>query len=399
MDERTLRVVEANLYDPTGLDRNLAAAMPVRWEGWSKMGTFALAAVGFAGAGVGAALGLPLLWPGADRRGDTRLMGGWLVAASLVVVIISGRLLGFVPDGAAAEHAINLAGLAAYPFLFLYLQRTTRGAASDWSSLWLWLPASAYVATVAARAVLDDSTRVPFVWMLPVVLVYTVACAILVMRRPPGTEQRLDALVPPVPLIIGIVILNVAQITRMWLGHVPPVRTIVPLVLTLEFVGLVALVAWRVRGLVTAAGWVLPSAPRYERSGLADDTARALAIRVETVLVEQRLFADPGLTLTRLADVCRSTPHQVSEALNRIAGETFHELVARHRVADVKRQLEDPASEAYSIEGIGHAAGFGSRSTLYAVFRKAEGMTPAEYRSCHRHTGGTPIASRDGAEP
>jgi AraC-like DNA-binding protein len=348
------------------------------------MGTFALAAVGLAGSGVGAALGLPLLWPAAGRRDETRLLGAWLVAVSIMVVVISSRLLGFIPDGAAAEHAINLAGLAAYPFLFLYLQRITGRARPDGPSALVWLPAAAYAVAVVARASVDDSTRVPFAWMLPVVFAYTAACILLVARRRPATERMPDALVPAVPLVVGVVVLNVAQVIRMSFGYAPPVRAVVPLVLTGEFVGLVALVAWRARGLATAGVPVSPAAPRYERSGLDDDAARALAVRIETALVERRLFADPGLTLARLAGACRSTPHQVSEALNRMAGETFHELIARHRVADVKRQLEDPASDVYSIEGIGLSAGFGSRSTLYAAFRGAVGMTPAEYRARHR---------------
>jgi AraC-like DNA-binding protein len=324
-----------------------------------------------------------LLWPGAGRRGDTRLIGAWLVTASLMVVIISGRLLGFVPDGAAAEHAVNLAGLATYPFLFLYLQRITGRAETDGQSMLVWLPAFAYAAALGARAWLDESTRVPFGWLLPVLLAYTSACVLMVVRQPMADRRRADVLVPALPLLAAVVILNVAQVVRMTFAHAAPVRAIVPLVLTLEFVGLVALVAWRARALVPAPV-PAPPAPRYERSGLDEEAGRALAARIETVLGARRLFADPGLTLASLAAACGSTPHQVSEALNRMAGETFHELIARHRVDDVKRQLEDPASDAYSIEGIGQSAGFGSRSTLYAAFRKVVGTTPTAYRARHR---------------
>jgi methylphosphotriester-DNA--protein-cysteine methyltransferase len=70
----------------------------------------------------------------------------------------------------------------------------------------------------------------------------------------------------------------------------------------------------------------------------------------------------------------------VSEVLNLHAKIGFHELVSRHRVADVKAQLLDPAADRFTIEGIGAAAGFGSRSAMYAAFRRIEGMTPTEFR-------------------
>jgi AraC-like DNA-binding protein len=63
---------------------------------------------------------------------------------------------------------------------------------------------------------------------------------------------------------------------------------------------------------------------------------------------------------------------------------SFHERLNRLRVADVKAQLLDPAADRFTIEGIGGAAGFGSRSALYAAFRRIEGLTPTEFRARRR---------------
>jgi AraC-like DNA-binding protein len=49
-------------------------------------------------------------------------------------------------------------------------------------------------------------------------------------------------------------------------------------------------------------------------------------------------------------------------------------------VEDVKAQLTDPSADRYTVEGIGASAGFGSRSALYAAFRRLEGVTPTEVR-------------------
>ena len=78
------------------------------------------------------------------------------------------------------------------------------------------------------------------------------------------------------------------------------------------------------------------------------------------------------------------TPHQLSEVLNRYARVTFHDLINQRRVEDVKAQLLDPASERFTIEGIGASAGFGSRSALYAAFRRLENTTPTAFRASLR---------------
>jgi AraC-like DNA-binding protein len=112
-----------------------------------------------------------------------------------------------------------------------------------------------------------------------------------------------------------------------------------------------------------------------------DALAAQLLARIEETLTRERLFARTDLTLPQLAAAVGATSHQVSEVLNRCAGVSFHDLINRRRVEDVKAQLRDPASEGFTIEGIGASAGFGSRSALYAAFRRHEGTTPTAFRS------------------
>lgn len=353
----------------------------------SQMGTLEFAVVGLAGSGIGAAMGLPMLWSGARHAAGARLLGGWLLAVSAIVALISARVMGLLPGAAPVEHAINLIGLMSFPFTFLYIRRQTHPAAPAGRQLWLWLPAVAYATVLITRAAVDTSTRVPFQWMLPVLLFFTAACARLVARR---ESPRDTGLIPSSWLVGFLVVLNAAQVVRMLFGHVPPVPALVPFVITVEFVMLVSLVALRattarmggevVVSQLTEAS-IAPSQSRYERSNIDESVGRALLAKVEQALTDRRLFADASLTLAKLSTAAGSTPHQVSEALNRYGNVTFHELLNRLRVADVKAQLQDPASDGYTIEGIGASAGFGSRSALYSAFRKLEGMTPAEFRA------------------
>lgn len=337
------------------------------------MGTLELAVVGLAGSGVGTALGLPMVWPRARRPIDVRLMGGWLLAMSLVAAIISARVLGYLPSTHAVTHVVNLVGLASFPLMYLYVRQQTHAAAPSFPSAWLWTPAAVYALAWVVRGALGVTTRVPFQWMLPAVLGFTVLCALQLRHR----AESSTALIPATWVVALLALLNVAQIVRMVFGHIDPIPALVPVVVTAELVALVGVVAVRS---IQEPPVVLP-APRYDKSSLEEDVARALLDRVQTVLVSGRLFADADLTLGRLAVAVDATPHQLSEALNRFARTTFNELLNRHRVADVKRQLLDPESDRFTIEGIGASAGFGSRSALYAAFRRLEGITPAEVRA------------------
>lgn len=341
-----------------------------------------LAVAGLVGSGVGTALGAPMAWPGARRTRDAKLLGAMLILASAIAALISARLAGLLTAGAAVDHAINLLGLTALPVAVLYVFHDGTDAAPFPHATLLWGPVAVYFGLAVARAGLGIDTRVPFVWLLPVVLGFT-ALSIASLSRPSGP---VEGLVPRKWLVAFLVALNVSQILRMTFGPVVPVRAIVPLVLSTGFVALVALVAWRtVSGAVNDAEAARPPAPpRYARSGLDADEAREMLARIDRALTHDRLFARPDLTLAQLAAAAGCSSHQLSEALNRYAGTSFRDLLQRKRVDDVKTELGKADSDRFTIEGIGASAGFGSRSALHAAFRRLEGTTPAEYRASLR---------------
>jgi len=359
------------------------------------MGTVELAMVGLAGSGVGTALAVPMVWPPrrAHRATEVRLMGWWLLAGSGLAALISARLLGLVPRTAAIEHAVNLIGLSAFPLLYLYVRELTGRPARIASAWWLWVPAGLYAAVLMARSALDTTTRVPFAWILPVALGCTALCAFAAFR---GRAEERPGIVSARWIVGSMAALNVAQVVRMQFGEVAPIPALVPVVMAGIFLVMVGLVA---RSALESppAGGPDSSRPRYERSGLDEQAAARLFAGIERALSADRLFADPDLTLGRLAAAAGATPHQVSEALSRHE-RTFHGLLSRRRVEDVKLQLFDPSADRFTIEGIGASAGFGSRSALYAAFRRLEGMTPAEFRARVRRrqdaTGATPEGTR-----
>ena len=339
------------------------------------MSAHELAFVGLAGSGLGTALGVPMVWP-RSRSLDARLLGAAVLLMSAIAALISARLAGLAPATNGVEHAINLLGLCAFPLLVLYTRYATAAPINIRTAAWCAVPAAVYIAAIAIRSALGTDTRVPFAWMLPVILGFTIVSAVTLWKR---NERRRAGVVPPEWIVAFVVLLNAAQIVRMLYGHVALVRGVVPLVMSLGFVIVAAFFVWR--ALASGPGDATPAAPRYERSGLEESRAPDLLQRIENALTRDRLFARADLTLAELALAAGLTPHQVSEVLNRHAGVSFHDAVNRRRVADVKAQLVDPASERFTLEGIGASAGFGSRSALYAAFKRFEGTAPSAFRA------------------
>jgi AraC-like DNA-binding protein len=368
------------------------------------MSTDELAVVGLVGSGMGAVLGAPLVWAGDPRRAEVRVLGAAVLAVAWLAALISARLAGLVPASAAVSHLVNGLGLVAFPLGVVYA-RLTSGSDRPFHPA-LALPLAAYGVAAAVRASVEGTSVVPFAWLLPVAVAFTVVAAATVWRgRTAG-----DILVPPRWVVGFMALVNVAQIARMDLGHVPAARAVVPLVMVIGFAAMVAFVAWRQVALAApaapepaAAAPMSPEAPamaspaRYEHSGLDDAAARALLVCIDAALERDRLFARADLTLAALARAAGSTPHLVSEALNRVGGTSFRDLLNRRRVDDVKAQLADAANDRYTIEGLGAAAGFRSRSALYDAFRRCEGTTPTAFRDAVRRSTNEP--ARPGSPP
>jgi AraC-like DNA-binding protein len=347
------------------------------------MGTLQLAAVGLAGSAVGWALGAPMLWPASGRPSSVRLMGAWLTAASAIAALISSRLLGFTSSTVAVDHLVNFLGFAAYPLLYLWVRDQVGLPSRIAHNAWLWTPAAVYGCLTLARGAVGAPTRLPFVLILPVILGFTALCLLAVARDAPSRQPSPRSIVSARVVVGFLVLLNVSQVARMLFGHLTTMHAAVPITMAAGFVGMVATVVWRALEVRSEQATDVAAA-RYERSSLEPAAAATLLSAIDTAMSTRRLYADPELTLRQLALAVNATQHQVSEALNRYGGESFHDLLNRYRVDDVKNQLLASSSERFTIEGIGTSAGFKSRSALYAAFRRLEGMTPAEFRTRRR---------------
>lgn len=117
---------------------------------------------------------------------------------------------------------------------------------------------------------------------------------------------------------------------------------------------------------------------KYQTKKIASDEANALMEKLETVMREQQLYKNPNVKLQHLADALAISPHQLSQLLNDNIGKSFASFINEHRIEEAKKLLE--VNNQFTLEAIGFEAGFSSKSTFYATFKRLVGKTPAAFR-------------------
>ena len=99
---------------------------------------------------------------------------------------------------------------------------------------------------------------------------------------------------------------------------------------------------------------------------------------------ERRLYRKPNLDLGTLANELGWQRNEVSAAINGHFRCNFYDFINGYRVAEAKRLLADPANSQLTILALGLQAGFNSKPTFNAVFKKKTGLTPSSWQKSHR---------------
>lgn len=109
--------------------------------------------------------------------------------------------------------------------------------------------------------------------------------------------------------------------------------------------------------------------------------AEAIAIaRVRSYMEEKEPYLDPSLTIRSLARRLGMGQRELSKLINQQMGVHFFDYVNRYRVEKAKAMLNDPAKHEMSMLEIAFEAGFNTKSSYNAAFRKHLGSTPTGYQ-------------------
>lgn len=118
---------------------------------------------------------------------------------------------------------------------------------------------------------------------------------------------------------------------------------------------------------------------KYETKKIVKEEAEKLIMKLNKVMEEQLFYKNTNIKLNHVAKELAISPHKMSQLLNDNLGKSFAQYINECRVEEAKKMLKE--NHQFTLEAIGFEAGFSSKSTFYASFKKRTGQTPSEYKS------------------
>ena len=99
--------------------------------------------------------------------------------------------------------------------------------------------------------------------------------------------------------------------------------------------------------------------------------------RLEALMMQQRVYRDENLNLSRLARKLALPSRQISNAINRSTGGNVSQYINQLRVQDACRLLEETEQ---SVTAVMFESGFQTKSNFNREFRRITGMSPLAWR-------------------
>ncbi len=122
------------------------------------------------------------------------------------------------------------------------------------------------------------------------------------------------------------------------------------------------------------------SGTKYQKSGLGPLKAEQFQKKLAHCMKTEQPFTQSDLTLDQLARHLGISPHNLSQVLNTCFKMNFFDFINHYRLQKVKKDLLDPEKQNFTILAIAFDAGFNSKSSFNAIFKKHTGKTPSQYR-------------------
>lgn len=183
-------------------------------------------------------------------------------------------------------------------------------------------------------------------------------------------------------VLIGVIVFYARKYQWPYLGAVYPYH----------FLGVMFLVYWSAYKLIRQPAIFQSSSEEDAFSEVEESPAdtgsgkgiteqhERLAAEMETLMQEDKLYRKAGLTLQDLSVRLNSNKQYVSETINQVFGKNFYDYVNTYRLNEFTERLENGEDQNLTLLGIATNAGFNSKATFNAVFKKHYGVTPSEFQ-------------------
>lgn len=123
------------------------------------------------------------------------------------------------------------------------------------------------------------------------------------------------------------------------------------------------------------------SAQKYKNAPLCEEEIKEITGKLLKSMQVEQLYKTAGLTLRELTDELAISQNKASQVLNNHMGVGFYDFVNSWRVDHAKSKI---VHDSWSLLEVAFDAGFNSKSTFNAAFKKHSGLTPSQYKKANQ---------------
>ncbi len=125
---------------------------------------------------------------------------------------------------------------------------------------------------------------------------------------------------------------------------------------------------------------------KYGSSKLDKSNSRALFRKINKVFVDKQIYLDAGISLNSAAEELAINSRELSQVINEVGKQNFHEFVNYHRIEKAKALLVDKEYINEKIATIAFTSGFGTVASFNVAFKKQTGTSPSKFKKSHLGT-------------
>jgi AraC-like DNA-binding protein len=119
---------------------------------------------------------------------------------------------------------------------------------------------------------------------------------------------------------------------------------------------------------------------KYLGSNLSPKQGEEIKKQLLALFHNEKPFLDPQLSLADLSETLAVSSKHLSQVINQSFNKSFFDFINSYRVKEVQKILTDSGDDKLTVLEAMFEAGFNSKSSFNAAFKKETGQTPTEFR-------------------
>ena len=118
---------------------------------------------------------------------------------------------------------------------------------------------------------------------------------------------------------------------------------------------------------------------KYQSSSLNGDKAKEYEERLQNFMIAEKPYLESKITIAELAQRMNIPVNHLSQVVNEQFNQNFFDFINNYRVKAFQQLVQERDLQQYTLLALAYEAGFNSKSSFNAIFKKTAGMTPSEY--------------------